>query len=342
MLGVIVLHYNNKSAGGAYKYVLAGSVNYYVLDFLESVFICAVDLFVLISGYFMINTQKRNIIKPLKLIIQVIAFKMFFYIFALILGKSDFSIKHLIGHIIPNNYFVILYCALFFVSPYINIVMKALDKKQLKRMIITLFLIFSVYAILADLLSDLSGTDLVGLSSIGMYGSQNGYTVVNFIMMYIIGAFIRINEKELSKYTNRKLIPIFFVLVIVDMIWHNGMSLLNKNAQTAHSYLNPIIVMMAVVAFLVFKNIDIGSRPLINHLAKGSFTVFLVHGYMITRIKIENFVNKNVIILFAHIIISVVAIYLSCWVLYFVYEKITEPIYKMSEKKIGKTEYIVE
>lgn len=78
MFGVIILHYNNESIGGAFKYVAPSSLNYYVLDFLESVFICAVDLFVLITGYYMINTQKRSIIKPLKLIIQVIVFKLTF------------------------------------------------------------------------------------------------------------------------------------------------------------------------------------------------------------------------------------------------------------------------
>lgn len=342
ILGVIILHYNNESIGGGYKYVLPDSLNYYVLDFLESVFICAVDLFILISGYFMINTQKRSIIKPLKLIIQVVVFKLAFFILLLILGKSDFSIKRLVGNILPDNYFVILYCVVFFVSPYINLVMKSLDKKQLKRMTLTIFLIFSVYAIVVDVLSDFRGDNLNGLSSVGLYGSQSGYTIVNFIMMYIIGAYIRLNDEKMSNYKNRKLIPIFFALVIVDMIWFNALKLLNIKSQTAHSYLNPIVVMMAVVAFLIFKNIDIGSKSVINNLAKGSFTVFLAHSYMITSIKIESFVNENILILLAHIVISVVGIYLICWVLFFVYEKVTMPIYTLIEKKIGKTEYTVE
>lgn len=342
MLGVIVLHYNNASVGGAFKYVSASSLNYYALVFVECVFICAVDLFVLISGYFMINTQKRSIIKPLKLIIQVVAFKLAFYILALILGKTYFSIKHFAGQIIPNDYFVILYCAVYFVSPYINYVMKSLDTKQLKRMMITVILIFSVYAILADLLSDLSGTDIAGLSSIGLYGSQSGYSVVNFIMMYMIGAYIRLYETELNKYSNRILIPCFFVLVIVDMIWYIGLYHCNEDAPTALSYLNPIVIMMAVVAFLVFKNIDIGYKSLINNIAKGSFSVYLAHRYMITRINIESFVNENVFLLLAHVAFSVVGIYLICWILHFVYEKVTMPFYMLIERKIGKTEYTVE
>ncbi|SDB24469.1 hypothetical protein SAMN02910317_01173 [Ruminococcaceae bacterium FB2012] len=209
-------------------------------------------------------------------------------------------------------------------------------------MLITFFLIFSVYAIGVDVLFDVSGSNINGLSSIGLDGSQNGYTIVNFIMMYTIGAFIRLNEKNLSKYTNRKLIPIFFALVIADMVWYNLLNILKMNVRTAHSYLNPIVIMMAVVVFLIFKRINIGCKPLINNLAKGAFTVFLAHTYIITKVNIDKFVNKNVFILLAHLVISVVAIYLICWVLYFIYEKITSPIYKLIEKKIGKKEYTIE
>lgn len=341
MIGVIVLHYNNSSIGGALKYVRHDGVNYFILMILESIFICAVDLFILISGYFLINTQKRSIIKPLKLIVQVIVFKFSFFIFAVLIGESSFSFSKLITVMIPNNYFVILYCAVYFLSPYVNIVMKALNKKRLKRMVITVFIIFSVYAILTDLLSDISGRDVFGLSSIGMYGSHNGYTFVNFMMMYIIGAYLRLNEDKLKSYRNIKLITIFGGLVIIDVIWACGFEWLEINTQTAFSYLNPVVVFMAVIGFMIFKNIHIGNILLINNLAKGSFTVFLVHSYFLTRINIKGHVNTNVFLMLVHIFLCIVCIYLICWVIYFIYEKFTSPLYKLIEAKIGNTEYIV-
>lgn len=56
MLFVIILHYNS---GRAFEYVHEGSINFYVLNIMECVAICAVDLFVLISGYFLSATQKE-------------------------------------------------------------------------------------------------------------------------------------------------------------------------------------------------------------------------------------------------------------------------------------------
>lgn len=49
ILGVIVLHYNNWSMGGGFSYVASGSLNSRVLWSLEGLFICAVNLFVLIT-----------------------------------------------------------------------------------------------------------------------------------------------------------------------------------------------------------------------------------------------------------------------------------------------------
>lgn len=59
MSGVVILHYNNVAMDGALAYVEHNSINYYVLLFLESLTICAVDLFILIS--FFLRTKDGNL-----------------------------------------------------------------------------------------------------------------------------------------------------------------------------------------------------------------------------------------------------------------------------------------
>lgn len=58
MIGVIILHINNADIGGALKYVDNNSVNYIVLLILENIFVCAVDIFVIITGYFYVKVIK--------------------------------------------------------------------------------------------------------------------------------------------------------------------------------------------------------------------------------------------------------------------------------------------
>ena len=79
-LGVIILHYNNPIIGGGYKAVADGSINQFVMTVFEASFICAVNLFVLISGYFMKNSKKRDLLKPVELLAQLLFFELLFYI----------------------------------------------------------------------------------------------------------------------------------------------------------------------------------------------------------------------------------------------------------------------
>ena len=76
MLGVVILHYNNASIGKGFAYVAPNSWNQAILLGLEGLFVCAVDLFLLITGYFSVSSQKRNPTKAAALLIQVVAFQM--------------------------------------------------------------------------------------------------------------------------------------------------------------------------------------------------------------------------------------------------------------------------
>lgn len=76
VMGVIVLHYNNRSMGGGFLFTQSLPINHFILKVIESVNISAVDLFMLISGYFLITSDKRNILKPIQLFFQVIIFSV--------------------------------------------------------------------------------------------------------------------------------------------------------------------------------------------------------------------------------------------------------------------------
>lgn len=137
----MVLHYNNPVLGGM-TYAQKGGLNFYLLYFLESCFICAVDLFMLISGYFLIESRSRDIWRVIELIVQVMIFNFGIYVLNTLMGNNEFSIRHAVNSLIPSNYFVILYCVVFLVSPFINKLMKVLGKKQLNTFILVLFLVF--------------------------------------------------------------------------------------------------------------------------------------------------------------------------------------------------------
>jgi len=116
MCGVVILHYNNKSIGGGLGY--ATGAGYVALFILESIFICAVNLYILISGYFMCTSQKRSLSKPFALLVQVCIFGAGIYILRCLVS-GGWSLKSLLSSMVPNNYFVMLYVAVSAIGIYL-------------------------------------------------------------------------------------------------------------------------------------------------------------------------------------------------------------------------------
>lgn len=331
ILGVIILHYNNPQIGGGLKFVEPNSINYWILIIFESISICAVNIFIIISGYFLIEKTSRNLWKIIELILQVILINVAFYIFKNCIINGSFSIKGLINSLIPANYFVILYSTLFIISPYINKIVTKINLKEYKKFLIILFIIFSIYPTMIDLLGEILNKEFIGLSTIGAYGSQYGYTIVNFVLMYLIGGYI-----YKSNYIGeRKKLVIYFILNLIMIIcWSCINNIVGfKQERSAWEYCNPFVIIEAILVFMIFKSINLKNK-IINKLAKGCFFTFLLHGKLLNLIKIELFVNKHFLIMSIHIVISAIAIYIVCYALFTIYNKISTPVFNYLKSKI--------
>ncbi len=176
--GVIILHYNG-NVGHALELAKPGSLNYWLLNVLQALFIGSVNIFVLISGYFSCNSQRRDPVKALQLLVQVIVFQVGLYILRSLTG-NPFSLKGLVLAIIPANYFVILYIVVYLLGPYINLLLKKLTDTQLTRFVLLAFILFSVLPTATDLLEAVLHTSLVGINPVGAYGDGWGYNCHQF------------------------------------------------------------------------------------------------------------------------------------------------------------------
>lgn len=115
MIGVILLHYNNKTVGGGMAYVEKDSLNYTILCVIEALTITAVDVYILITGYYLSKKETRNLFRVFELIFQVCFFKEVIYFLEIYSGQAV-SLRRLFGNLIPNNYFVVLYCLMWFMK----------------------------------------------------------------------------------------------------------------------------------------------------------------------------------------------------------------------------------
>lgn len=129
ILGVFVLHYNSKIFGGALNFSKGYPTNHFLLLGFQSVFICAVNIFVIISGYCLCKSENRKNIKVIELVFQVICINLLYYFIRVALGKAQFSLIIFIKALLPCNYFVILYIVLYILHPYINVLFRQISKK---------------------------------------------------------------------------------------------------------------------------------------------------------------------------------------------------------------------
>lgn len=62
---------------------------------------------------------------------------------------------------------------------------------------------FSLLPTLLDQFNALVGQELNGMSTIGLYGSQRGYCLANFMLLYIIGGYLRRKIENGEGYSHK-------------------------------------------------------------------------------------------------------------------------------------------
>lgn len=325
--GVVVLHYNGNVA---FDLVNPGSVNQYALLALEALFICAVNLFVLMSGYFLQASQQRRAVKVLELVVQVMVLGLLRYLAPVLLSDNSFSLSGLIHSVIPNNYYVTLYIAVYLISPYSNLATRKLSDRQYGILATLCGVLFALWPTVMDMVNAVTGVHLSGLYPTNTAGSQYGYSFLNFAFMYLLGGYVRrVGAGKVS--TNAIGAVVCAAMVFVWQLQYPGV---------ARAYSNPAVILFAVFIFRLFLSLEFRSK-LVNTLAKGAFTCFLLHDFFLPHIHIAEVVNGSLPKLLLHILVWVVVIFLLCWLAWRVYEWVTRPVFRALEKPLAKLDAIL-
>ncbi len=321
MLGVVVLHFNNPVIGGAIDMVPPTSMHRLALCVAEGIAVCAVDLFVLITGYFMCNSSKsRSVVKPVKLLVQVILFNELWYLIeSTILHRPVDMRNGVFYYLFPASYFAILYAAIYLVSPLINKAFNGMRDSSLDKVVIALLVLFSIEPYVVELLEQQTGMNFVGLSFVSAYGNGDGYNIVNFVLMYIIGLWIRRRE-DMLKQVSAWLIAVAWIIDVAIIVW-----IMQYDWNYSLEYLSPFVIIQAALLFVLFSRLNIQSR-IINSLAKATFSVYLLNGYMLHYVDVNKIVAQNIIVMIVEMALVTIVIYLLCWILELIYSFVMDKV----------------
>lgn len=332
--GVIVLHINGQEWNILQK-ATSFNLQSIGIGLLEVIFSVSVNVFLLIFGYYQVDKNKIEIAKVINMLMHVIYYNILFYFVCIFVGIESFSFYNLIIKCIPFNYYVIIYIAVYLLSPYVNIVITQLSSDELNKLVITVFFICSIEPFSVDILEKIGNHEAYGLSFVSMYGDDGGYTLVNFILMYILGAAVRKKEELRDRWSiNIGGIYIFSTVFLVIGFMY---SLFKNSLPFLLNYNNPILIISSICVLCLFKNINMKCSMAINKIAKATFTIYLVHNYILKILFVLLSDLKEIqISAIGIIIIGAFVTFVLSYIVYIVFEKPFSVIYSFVNTFIYK------
>ena len=313
--GVIALHYNDMS--------IASQTNALALSMNECLWAWSVDVFLMISGYCSSRRMEIDWKKPVRLYVQLVFFRLFAALLTAFLS-GKLTVGELLYSFLPINYFFCIYIAVYLVSPLFNRLSSVMDRSQRRRALFLLLGIFSVWAYAVDLLSVPLDANLSQATPLSISGNISGHNVVNFALCYLVGAAIGDGTVTIPKPLLCFAASTAAILLLSPYF----------SAYLATSYCSPFVILQAASALAFFASLKLGSVKWINRLAAACFTVYWTHLPLFAFSHREQFAEGRLRLLFAHLALCQIGLYLAGFLLHEVYTFLSEPVFRA----IWKTE----
>lgn len=321
-----------------FKYLLVdttGTIRF-MTDALKSFCNSHVNSFALVLGYFQCN-KNMKVSKILSIINASWFYRIMFIILSILLGFSTLNALNIVKNcfIIPLNgeyWFIACYLITYCLSPFLNKLIKTMSKKQMKILLIILFVTFSI---------------IPTITNQNFNSTEQGYSVAHFIFLYFIGSYIKLYNPKESHYLKKvsmKKYRIFLIVIFLSCYFLNfgihivAGSLLNAGLGLKHdigntlqsafwAYDNPIIIIESIAYFLFFSTITLKNNNIINKISSTTIGVYLIHDNPFVKPILYNKImtlSKNTIsnwTIFPWIIGWALLIFITCAIIEIVRQK---------------------
>lgn len=282
MAMIVAMHFMLKG-GIAVPMSDDGSAVNHLAWIIEALCIVAANCYVLISGYFLIETEWK-LKKLISLVAQVLFYSLLVPLVCLLMGIGDvakWTVYEWIFAVLPlqmdHYWFATSYVLLFMLVPVLAPGVKQLSKKQLQ---ITIGVLLFYYCVIKSLSPILLSTD------------NYGYDLGWFICLFLIAAYIRLYgipffegmKKSISIYLI-SCAGIFGISAIAGFICRKT-GALKYYMDMPYCYNYSLTLIGSVALFYVFKQWQVKEGTvtrLISRIAPYTFGVYLLHENLAIR-----------------------------------------------------------
>ena len=271
MFFIVIYHFCTHGIGSDYSFnnhSFYGVINLVFCDLLLVLSSICVNLYILISGYFLVYTNFKfsRIIRTWLLTCFycfVITLTFFFVI------PSSVSTVSLIKSLFPlstdHYWFVTQYIGMLLLSPYLGIIARVITRRQY------IFLLIAFGFICLSLIPDFP----LGKR----FHVAHGNSVMFFAYLFFVAGFIRRFVGQLSI----KIIAVSVAVVLAFMLF---LTLYIDQRHLLWFDYNGIPFILSVLVFILFKQIKMqpfGMAKLLVDLAPYTFAVYLLHDHLLVR-----------------------------------------------------------
>ena len=286
----------------------------------------AVDIFLLITGYFMVD-RPFDLKKGLQRSAGVYQ-KMLFYSVVLTIIFLCLGSEHLIAYgkqmpvwqailkgIFPVTsqtwYFLSDYLLLCLLMPFLNLALQMLTKKEYRVLVIILVLLMSVWAVLLPMRPFNYVFETFGYKNVLV-----GKNIFHFVFIYILGGYI-------SFYTAPRKKPNFLYLagalgtIVLNYLLFTRLPGWFGYQAVAQQYSNPLVIANAVFLLLFFRDVHFRSR-LVNLLASTTLGVYAISEFRFLRTVLWKWIHfekadvGNVFKNVCMVALAAVTVFLAC------------------------------
>lgn len=292
----IIVHGYNLEKLGCDDFFYSGNIP--VTFLLSSFTLPATYCFVFISGYFGINLKIKRLIELVLccLVVSVCLVLIKKYIFSYEVNMREVwdSFFPITNH---KWWFMTAYIQLLILSPFLNAGMDNFSKSSKIKLLVLIY-----------------GISFFILVS----GKPNsGCTIWGIIFMYLLGRYLKVYANEVSPSRIKKVYLISFLILFCILLggyyFFDGIRLYKgqKILMIFISYINPLIVLMAVCMFYVVLQWKTWCNPILNKVLSANFFI-----YLLTEGFLDGWIYKQIVEVFKMNtllgIASIVCVLLSC------------------------------
>lgn len=351
MLMIVCLHYLGK--GGILGNPARPEMNMtgYMAWLVEALCLVAVNVYVLISGYFgadaSVSTDSnppfREVLRrPLKIWHQVFFYSSVIGVIALLIGAQQFDIYQIFTYCFPivteHYWFATSYVVLCLLMPFLNAGMMRLNQKETSCLLAGLLVLFSVSKTVIPM---------------QLPWDKYGYDVIWFIILYLTGAYLK--RYQIKWLKNRfwammlylgSTAVIFASFFLLRMFWLKT-GRLEDLINYGYTYNFLFCYVGAVGMFLAFSHekTDAASqrfRKPIELFSKATFGVYLIHEHINIREEwpkwfgCEAQSEHTVFAFLIQMLLTVLCVYLVCTIIELLRMKLFEGMKKLCAGRKSK------